>query len=144
MTSTEKRMQTIKPNLAAVAAKVIDGEAIIMDLTSGAYYSMTGVGAVIWECIERELSHAAILDEIMTRYKVDASTARSDLDMLIQSLRADGLVIVENDNVDAVRIPAATGQEQYDSPVLNKYTEMADLLALDPPMPTIAKSPIGA
>jgi hypothetical protein len=137
-------MRNLKPNHAAVAAKVIDGEAIIMDLTTGAYYSMTGVGAHVWESIERELNDAAILESILARYNVDGSRARRDLDGLITSLVSDHLVIVDDDGVDTTRQAATTGTEAYEAPVLNKYTEMADLLALDPPMPLLAKSPADA
>ena len=40
-------------NASEIAAQVIDGEAIIMNLTTGIYCSMDRVGAVIWGWIER-------------------------------------------------------------------------------------------
>jgi len=137
-------MQTLKPNLAAVAAKVIDGEAIIMNLTNGAYYSMTGVGAHIWQSIEQESNYAAILEGILTRYNIEAPQARVDLDALISTLLEDDLIIAGNDAIESASIAATTGVEVYEAPVLNKYTEMADLLALDPPMPSLTKSPTDA
>lgn len=137
-------MQTFKPNLPVVAAKVIDGEAIIMDLTTGAYYSMTGTGAHVWQTIEPGANYAQVLNSILARYNVDASTARVDLDSLMASLLADNLVLTEDDGVESADIAAASGTENYEAPVLNKYTDMADLLALDPPMPTLANTPTDA
>jgi len=50
----------LTPNRANVAAKVIDGEAIILDITRGAYYSMDGAGAVIWAGLDTGHSLGAI------------------------------------------------------------------------------------
>ncbi len=136
-------MRTLKPNLSAVAAKVIDGEAIIMNLTNGAYYSMAGVGGFVWDAIEREQSDAAILAGIMARYAVTAPEARADLDGLIAALLADSLIVVEEDGSATEETPPATGSEAYAAPELSKHTEMADLLALDPPMPALTEVPSG-
>ncbi|HET9602835.1 MAG TPA: PqqD family protein [Gemmatimonadales bacterium] len=134
-------MRTLKPNLSAVAAKVIDGEAIIMNLTNGAYYSMAGVGGFIWDAIEREQSDAAILEGIMARYDVAAPQARADLDGLIAALLADELIVMEGNGAATEGTPPATGTESYEAPELHKHTEMADLLALDPPMPALTDVP---
>jgi hypothetical protein len=136
-------MRTLKPNLSAVAAKVIDGEAIIMNLTNGAYYSMAGVGGFVWDAIEREQSDAAILEGIMARYAVAAPRARADLDGLIAALLADDLILINGDSTSTEGTPPATGAEAYETPELNKHTEMADLLALDPPMPALTDVPSG-
>lgn len=133
-------MRTVKPNLSAVAAKVIDGEAIIMNLTNGAYYSMTGVGGHIWSCIESSMTEGAILESMLKRYAVDAESAREDLERLISSLQDDGLVLVTGEKEMTGHLERG-GSEAYEAPVLNKYTEMADLLALDPPMPELTEIP---
>jgi len=41
-----------RPNTAEVAAKVIDGEAIIMNLSNGLYFSLAESGAELWELLE--------------------------------------------------------------------------------------------
>ena len=38
----------VRANPDEVAAKVVQGEAIIINLATGVYYSMTGVGAAAW------------------------------------------------------------------------------------------------
>lgn len=139
-------MRVLRPDDTAVAAKVIDGEAIIMNLTNGAYYSMDGVGALVWEGIERGRSVDAIRDSVAGRFDVDVSRLRADLDRLVGELLAEGLIM-------ATVEPAASGESlpepvrgtaSYDPPSLNKYTEMADLLALDPPMPALREVPDGS
>jgi hypothetical protein len=138
-------MQSVKPDETAVAAKVIDGEAIIMNLTNGAYYSMDGVGAVVWEHIAEGRSIEAIHDSIARRFDVEDSRLREDLDRLVAELLAEGLVLATSNGTAAYQPVSHTvrGTASYAAPRLNKYTEMADLLALDPPMPALREAPDG-
>lgn len=131
-------MLILKPNIEAVAAKVIDGEAIIMNLTNGAYYSMTGTGADVWEMIERGGSAEAIGAGIARRYRLDQHQALVDVERLVSELLVEGLV-VRADGEDSVAgtLEPGVSSQSYQAPLLNKYTEMADLLALDPPMPAL-------
>ena len=50
----------LKLDSGAVAAEVIDGEAIMINLANATYYSIAGVGAFIWELLVERCS----LDEI--------------------------------------------------------------------------------
>ena len=136
-------MEIFRPNAAAVAAKVIDGEAIIMNLTNGAYYSMDGVGATAWEMIEQGCTLEEIERGIAGSYAVDASRAGTDLGRLVKELMGEGLILAEDGRVQALDVKAPTRSDRlaYQPPSLNKHTEMADLLALDPPMPALGELP---
>ena len=138
-------MSVLRPNAAAVAAKVIDGEAIIMNLNNGAYYSMDGVGAVIWELIEGGHSAEAIRDGVASRYALPVESVQADVQRLLDELLAEQLIVAAAAGPEANGNPGATASATaaYAAPVLNKYTEMADLLALDPPMPTLGGPPTG-
>lgn len=131
-------MRLLQPNTATIAAKVIDGEAIIMNLGNGAYYSMSKVGATIWEMIERGSDLAGLEARVVARYVVDPAQAHEDLERLVAELLAEQLIVAGEEIAPAPANQEAAGpREAYEPPVLNKYTEMADLLALDPPMPVL-------
>lgn len=135
-------MRVWKPDPTAVAAKVIDGEAIIMNLTNGAYYSMDGVGALIWEGVEVGQPGDAIVQRIAHRYGADAARVRADFDRLVAELLIEGLIVeTVADEAPAMLAGGSVNGTGYAAPVLNKYTEMADLLALDPPMPALEEIP---
>ena len=135
-------MRAWKPDPTAVAAKVIDGEAIIMNLTNGAYYSMDGVGGLMWHGIELGQQGDVIVDRIALRFGADAARVRADFDRLVAELLKEGLIL-ESDVDSAPPAPAdgSLSDTGYTAPVLNKYTDMADLLALDPPMPALKEIP---
>jgi hypothetical protein len=130
-------MQTrLRPNSSDVAAKVIDGEAIIMNLANGLYFSMDKVGALIWESMEAGHSLEEIGGVVQSRFQVDRETAEKDTARLLQELLAENLVQVVEGNGSGAPVPMEPkATESYEAPVLNKYDDMADLLALDPPMP---------
>lgn len=130
----------LTPNRAAVAAKVIDGEAIILDVTRGAYYSMDGAGAVVWSCVELGLSVPAIARVLAERYEGTADQLQPHVEALTDHLLRENLVVQAGDGSVAGEPPAPPSgpRQTFTAPQLNKYTDMGDLLALDPPMPVLS------
>jgi Coenzyme PQQ synthesis protein D (PqqD) len=122
-----------------VAAKVIDGEAVVLNLVNGMYYSTDGVGAAVWTLLDRAPTSDEIVDALVARYDVPDAEARADVERLVGELLRENLVVVGAPASDAPpraeehRVPTAP----YQSPVLNSYRDMGDLLALDPPMPDL-------
>ena len=131
-----------RPRVADVAAKVIDGEAIIMNLSNGLYFSMDHVGATVWELLEKGHSLGEISDALGAHFHVELSTVQGDLSRLAEQLVSEGLVEKAAGQANGpVQLPSEWPSETYEPPVLNKYSDMADLLALDPPMPGLGEAP---
>jgi hypothetical protein len=133
----------LSPNRANVAAKVIDGEAIILDITRGAYYSTDGSGAVIWAALEQGHPLGAILGMLEARYDGDRREIEQHLERLTEELLSEGLVISSNGHspgAEEASGESGTPRQPFTPPTLHKYTEMGDLLALDPPLPALDDS----
>src|SRR5215216_1359767 len=109
-------------NGSEVAAQVIDGEAIIMNLSTGIYCSMDRVGAVVWGWIERGHTLAEMVDGLSALYEVPPEQARADLDRLIDQLVQDDLVRIAS--ADRVRLGNPEGPVEsrlpYVAPELNR------------------------
>ena len=133
----------LRPNEEEVAGKVMDGEAIIINLSNGIYYSMDKVGGLIWELIDGRYSLEEMVTALCARYDVSAEKAKSDVERLLGELVQENLVIVtENgpgrgDN----QVQQSEQIQVYESPKLNIYRDMGDLLALDPPTPGLEATP---
>lgn len=122
------------------AAQVIDGEAVIINLLNGTYYSLDKVGGAIWELAAAGHTTPEIVQRIAARYDVDSDRARRDVDRLTQELLAERLLVpatAPSGQPDAVPTDASGARIAYDEPVLTTYRDMAELLALDPPMPRL-------
>lgn len=78
-----------------VAFRVIDGEAVLLHLVNGVYYTLNEVGSMAWELCDGLTSSDAIVTAISEEYQVDADTARGDLRELLDDLAAEGLVTID-------------------------------------------------
>jgi hypothetical protein len=135
--------QRVQPNKEEVAAKVMDGEAILINLSNGIYYSMDKVGAVVWELVERNFSPEEMVASIMSRYEVETEKAQADVERLLKEL-VDEKLILAADGVaggDREQPEQADTKQPYEPPQLNIYRDMGDLLALDPPTPGLEVTP---
>jgi hypothetical protein len=135
--------QRLQPQGQDVAAKVMDGEAIIINLANGVYYSTDRSGGLIWAMIERRHNLEEIVAELAARYEVSAGQAREDVDRLVRELFEENLISPCEDGSPMAGDPLPAPQERlpYERPTLNIYRDMGDLLALDPPTPGLGATP---
>lgn len=131
-------------NEAEVASETLDGEAIIINLANGSYYSAAGTAGVLWD----ELAKGATLDAasrgLVALYDVDIEQAQRDVLVFAGELLDEQLVTHEEAGADGESSPEpaddnAPGGERlpYATPALEAYRDMAEMLALDPPMPAL-------
>lgn len=132
MLSLETRLRINEPE---VTATVIDGEAMMINLNSGVYYSTDEAGARIWELAASGATLGDIANVITTEYAIPQSQANEDVLNLVNQLVEEKLLIPHN--YDPVPLPPKSepAQQPYRTPQLEIYREMGHLLALDPPMP---------
>jgi hypothetical protein len=124
-------------NDAEVTAQVLDGEAIIINLSTGVYYSMDKVGGFLWEMIVEGYSSQEIAAAIVARYHASPEQVQADVEQVVEELIQENL-IVSAGTISPPQTPEEKLPQQkdpYESPKLNIYRDMSDLLALDPPMP---------
>lgn len=139
-----KLSDIICANEQHVAAKVMDGEAILINLGTGAYYSIGSTGGFIWSLIEKRLSIDAIVRCVTEHYVVTRGQAETEVLRLVEELRVEELVAVSADGAaSGAAPPAAATRFAYEFPVIEKFTDMAEMFALDPPLPGLAKRPAG-
>lgn len=119
-------------NTPNVSSENIDGEVIIVNLESGSYYSTVDVGAYIWGRITAGASDEAIGRELVTAF---GEAAAASATQFIQRLEDEKLVVKCNGSgapagdgaVVAAPLPVA-----FQLPELNCYSDMQDMLLLDP------------
>lgn len=121
-----------------IAADVLDGEAIIINLATGSYYAMNNVGALVWRSIEQHSSLDEIAAHVATHYEVAPERARADLLSLAEHLLTEGVVRISDATAATGGAAGPPAQRlPYEAPALSTYSDMRDLLAMDPPMPSV-------
>lgn len=131
MTDIEIRFCANQPN---VVSEVIDGEAIIINLENGAYYSLQGSGALIWRAIENRASLAEIVNHMHGAYQVERAILKQAAQELVADLQKEKLITIstESSPIDHENLKFDGDQGQFNLPKLYKYEDMAELLLLDP------------
>lgn len=79
-----------KPDLMAVD---MDGEVVMMDMQSGQYFGLSGIGPHIWATLEHTTSAHTIIDTIRDTFAVDAPhDPEADILAFLDSLLENGLI----------------------------------------------------
>ncbi len=72
----------------------LDGEAVILNLGSGTYFGLNGVGTRIWALIQEHRSLGRVFEAMREEYEVPPELLERDLLELVEQLREKGLVNV--------------------------------------------------
>lgn len=107
----------------------IDGEVVIVNLENGYYYSLDHVGAQVWQLINAGHSAEAITAQLQSRYSGTEQVA-GDVSTLFAKLQREDLVSIatESDGIETIDLP----EIPYKTPDLQKFTDMDNLLLIDP------------
>lgn len=131
------RQRVFKINQPFVVSELIDGEAVIMNLQSGNYYSARHSGALLWDWIEKGVSQGDMPTGLARVYAGDLSEVERDVAAFIDTLIEQQLIIEAS--ADSSTPPPPVVHEgnsnsllPYLAPVLEVYADMQDLLLLDP------------
>ncbi len=72
--------------------RVVDGEALIVDLSSGAFFSLDPVGTEVWIRLKDGWDLPRIVEAIASKYGVDEQTVHGDVADLLDELSREGLM----------------------------------------------------
>lgn len=128
-----ERFRINSPN---VVHETIDGEVVIVHLEKGAYYSLIKEGADIWSQIISGFSRGEIMEYTIQRYDGDRENIEKGVNNFIAVLQGEEVIILnetgEPENASVKNQPTETEKPIFQAPSLQKYTDMEELLALDP------------
>lgn len=124
-----------KINVPRVVHQILDGEAVIIDFETGAYYSMDEIGSQVWSLIDEGFCQSEIVSEFSHYYDQPAADINEAIMPFIEKLLAENLICLVG-NVPAKKpgsdTPISSEKKVFQAPVLQKFTDMQDLLLLDP------------
>ena len=85
------REQRFVPS-ADVVSRVIDGQAVLLDLASGKYLGLNEVATRAWELLGEGKTFGAIRAALLAEFDVPADVLDGDLDQLFADMTARGLI----------------------------------------------------
>ena len=125
-----------------VAAKVMDGEVVIINLSTGSYYTGNGVTGTLWPLIEGRCPVATMIEWLCSHYDVTPARAAADVERLLHHLEAEQIIRPAGAPASSsLAAEVAPERQPYRVPEVEVFRDMAQLLALDPPMPDVGDIP---
>ena len=119
-------------NEPAVISEVIEGEAIILNFESGTYYSLNESARSIWEDLAAGVTTTSLVERLGSRYGPGVTPCAIDIRDFVAKLEREQLIVAAPERA-AVEMPPSTPAEgDYESPQLEKFTDLQELLLLDP------------
>jgi hypothetical protein len=111
-----------------VSHECIDGEVVIINMETGTYYSLVGLAASLWQSIAAGTTRDALLARVASAYANE--NANEEAIAFFDALADEGLIDLHAEppaNDDSFALPAA-----YDTPRVESFTDLQELLMLDP------------
>ena len=117
-------------NSPEVIEESVDGEVLIVHLGTGAYYSSDGAGEFIWRRLAAGHTAGETAALLAGHFALPAEAASATVERMLGQYLVEGLLRERDARpVETVEVPP---KAPYSEPVLNKYTDMEELLLLDP------------
>jgi hypothetical protein len=110
-----------------------DGEAVLINLETGNYYSLNPVGAEIWSAIRDGAGPEDAAAALAARYDGDPARIATSVAAFFRDLLGEGLIAAADAGHPEPAAPAQSGARRaFEEPVLERFNDMRELLLLDP------------
>lgn len=129
--------ERFRVNTPTVTHETIDGEAVIINLDSGNYYSLVEVGSFIWGLVEKGASASEVQHLVRQTYQGEAIDIDRGVKELLGQLQQENLIVpVDGAGASALTDVLSSNNSHekpsFNRPSLHKYSDMQELLLLDP------------
>jgi hypothetical protein len=126
---------TYRVNSPQVISETVGGETIIVNLASGHYFSLQGSAVDVWQGIERGESAETIVLRLEQRYEAPDGEISASVKKLLDDFVAAELLVAEANGASsgAVGLTQEAGERApFVAPSFNTFTDMQDIILLDP------------
>ena len=73
----------------------VDGQTMMLSIAAGKYFALNRMGSRIWALIEQPARVDAIVAALAGEFEVDDQTCRAETSAFLETLAANGLIVVE-------------------------------------------------
>jgi hypothetical protein len=119
-----------------IVHEVLDQEAMLVNLDNGYYYALEGCAVDIWQTLAAGASVPETAQRLLQRYLVPPADAEEAVRKFVDELVAEELLVpAESDALTPGAMPAEPPDAAalpFNQPVMYKYTDMANLIQMDP------------
>ncbi len=114
-----------------ISARLFDDEVVVANFGSGIYYSLLGSAAEVWAGLMAGIAVPDIAAKLSSRAKSAGPPFNASIVALVEKLHQEGLIRPVAAGPTAAWQPEVP-QGGWLAPELERFTDMQDLLLLDP------------
>jgi len=118
-----------KKNTDHVAAEEFDGEFVLINFAKGTYFSLRNAAVDVWQQFENGATREDVGTRIAARFSVSGDTIRAELERCVRMLIDEELIC---ETASAGPPVEAWSSQAYEAPVIEVYSDLQDLIILDP------------
>lgn len=119
-------------NAPRLIHETIDKETVVIDSESGIYFSITGSGYLVIQLLDQGASAEGLTARLAAAFGLDPAALRPQIEDFVTQLLTEEIIVPTADAADTSVEPVLAEDEAYTPPVLEKFTDMHDLLLMDP------------
>lgn len=138
MNPTPGAGETFRVNQPKVIFESFGDETVLVNLDSGFYYSLGGCAGRVLELIEAGATVEALVARLRDESAGDPAEIEGRIAGFLAELRAEAILVPRPPGTgagvdDAAKVPAVgTTRPPFAPPTVEKFSDMQDLLLLDP------------
>lgn len=127
---------TYRVNAPHVIAETIGGETIIVHLSTGCYFNLGGSAVDVWEAVAAGRPRSAITRELLARYDAGEAEVEAAVSRILDELQREELIVVGDEDgassAESAAFEPGAQRAPFEEPSLSKFTDMQDIILLDP------------
>jgi hypothetical protein len=128
------REQCWRVNAPDVISETIDGETIILHLGNGFYFSVGGCGPEAWRMLSTSAAFGEVVASLESVYEANGTDVAAEVERFVSELTDESLLVPAEAVAPQEGAVGGRASEHrpFEPPTLAKFTDMEDLLLLDP------------
>jgi hypothetical protein len=126
-----QRITILRPR---VIDEVFDDEVVVVHLETGHYYALNDTARRLWQGFDAQQSTAALCTALHATFAAERAQIDADVAAFVEQLVAEKLIELTLDGAAEIASPPtpAAPRAPYVAPQLTKYSDLQQLLLLDP------------
>lgn len=77
-----------------ILASDMDGETVMLAISSGRYYSLDPVGSAVWEALEEPRTWADLVAHLVDHFEVGEERCRAETEDFLAEMLAEGILLI--------------------------------------------------
>jgi hypothetical protein len=122
-------------NRPDVIDEQFDQEYVVVNLRTGAYYSLNQTAAGVWDLLNQNLPNTEIVARTERVFVPGTAQLATDIENLLAELVREQLIVLDSRPSHTAKAPPkenSVERRSYIAPLMEKFTDMEAMLLLDP------------